>query len=180
MHLICLHIFFLENHINAYKCINAIKYIWRHFPSHSIQVHNFFFFFTFALISYPVNETFSNLTWRFFSIRSIWDYKMSQNNHVSDIIHFVKKHHHLGQDSESEIWERFNFCFKNGSKNKTPPKMLNLNKFLGCFVFAPIFKAKVESFSNFRFWILTQMIMFHYIMDDVWNFMDIWLFWLPK
>ena len=49
----------------------------------------------------------------------------------------------------------------------TKIKPIILSKFLGCFVFAPIFKAKVESFSNFRFCILTQMIMFHYIMDDV-------------
>ena len=32
--------------------------------------------FTFALISYPVDETFSNFTWRLFSIRSIFNYKI--------------------------------------------------------------------------------------------------------
>ena len=34
----------------------------------------------------------------------------------------------FGQDSESEIWERLNFCLKNGSKNKTPPKFAQIGK----------------------------------------------------
>ena len=51
--------------------------------------------------------------------------------------------------------------------NQVGPKdLLKLNIFGGVLFLLP-FLAKVESFLNFRFRILTQMIMFHYIMDDV-------------
>ena len=88
----------------------------------------------------------------------------------------------LSFGSRFRIWNlrKIRLLLKNRSKNKIPHKMLNLSQFLGCFVFAYIFKAKVESFLNFRFWILTQMMMFHYIMNYVWNFIELWLFWLPK
>ena len=70
----------------------------------------------------------------------------------------LQGHYNLGQGSESKIWERFNFSFKNRSKNKTPQKFAQFEHFRGCFVLAPVFKAKVESFSNFRFRTLIQMI----------------------
>ena len=35
--------------------------------------------FTFALISYPVDETFSNLTWGLFSIISVFDLKQAKS-----------------------------------------------------------------------------------------------------
>ena len=41
----------------------------------------------------------------------------------SDIGRFRLKQYHLAQDSESKILERFNFCFRNGSENKTKTKV---------------------------------------------------------
>ena len=132
------------------KWIFRIHYlhIWQFCPSQIISVHknDVLGGFTFALISYPVDETLSNLTWRLFSIRRVFDLKQAKSEIPRLYAIFQLK---LCLSTKMKpLWERFNFCFKNGSKKKTPPKMFNLSKFLGCFVFAPIFKAKVESFSK--------------------------------
>ena len=53
------------------------NHIWEILTSHNIiMLPNYIKGgFTFGLISYPVDETFSNLTWRLFSILSIFDYR---------------------------------------------------------------------------------------------------------
>ena len=57
------------------------------------------------------------------------------------------KYYLLAQDTESKNLKSFNLSLRNGSKNKTPPKFEHI---LGCFDFALIHKANVESFSNLR------------------------------
>ena len=59
-----------------YKCQNwTVWHIWQLCPSHSISVHENDVYGGFTFISYPVDETFSNLTWRLFSIWTIYDYR---------------------------------------------------------------------------------------------------------
>ena len=55
--------------------------IWEILTSHNIiRLPNYIKGgFTFALISYPVDETFSNLTWRLFSIWTIFDLKQAKS-----------------------------------------------------------------------------------------------------
>ena len=63
--------------------------IWEILTSHNIiRLPNYIKgVFTFAVISYPVDETFSNLTWRLFSIWTIYDYRwveIAYNIGISD------------------------------------------------------------------------------------------------
>ena len=63
---------------NTFREHPSITYnIWEILTSHNIiRPPNYIKGgFTFALISYPADETFSNLTWRLFSILSIYDYR---------------------------------------------------------------------------------------------------------
>ena len=89
---------------------------------------------------------------------------------ISGIVYFVMKHYHLAQDTGSKTWKRFILWFRNGSKNKTHPKMFNLSKFMRCFDFALnkiecldysndnvdknlfIFKVSLEKISQFHTW----------------------------
>ena len=47
-------------------------------PQHFRARKSHFWGFTFALISYPVDESFSNLTWRLFSKGGVFDLKQSK------------------------------------------------------------------------------------------------------
>ena len=83
------------------QCIFTVSQpiIWQLCPSHSISVHENDILRVLLLLSFLIQWT-----------------KHSQFLHVheiSDIVHYIMKHYHFGQDSESEIWERFNFCLKN-------------------------------------------------------------------
>ena len=56
---------------------SLVPLIWEILTSHNIiRLPNYIKGgFTFALISYPVDETFSDLRWRLFSIWTIYDYR---------------------------------------------------------------------------------------------------------
>ena len=67
--------------------------------------------------------------WRHFPSHSIF---VRQNDVLGFLfLHLGPKHYqyHLAQGSESKILERFNFCFRNGSENKTPRKIAQLERF---------------------------------------------------
>ena len=80
--------------------------------------------FTFALISYPVDETFSNLTWRLFSNLAVFDLRQSKSEIPRLYAIFQLK---LLVDKQSLSWKiAYNLgisdfdCFKSNT-----PKLLN-------------------------------------------------------
>ena len=93
----------------------------------------------------------------FLSSNSGWQPKWkigSQNkiylNVILKIIQFVLKDKDLSENYESKILDGSNFCFKNGNKNKTPPKSAQIEHFKRVICFYSHLLSKSWIFLKFQ------------------------------
>ena len=142
--------------------------IWEILTSHNIiRLPNYIKgVFTFALISYPVDESFSNLIWRLFIILSVFDLKQAKSEiprlyaifQLKLCLSTKMKPLFLGTKITICPWnfrqERLNFCFKNGSKNKHPLKCSIWANFWGVLFLLPFLKQKLNlsQISDYESW----------------------------